>query len=44
MLTDENSDPSGRGGGSIIQGKCAVLGVNVVINFNTFLYKKCKED
>lgn len=32
------------GRGSIRQGKCAVLGVNVAINFNTFLYKKCKED
>lgn len=44
MLTDKNSDLSGRKTESIRQWKCAVLGVNVVINCNTFLYKNHKED
>ena len=29
---------------SVRQWKCVILGVNVVIHFNTSLYKKCKED
>ena len=36
--------PSGRKTKSTQQWKRAILGVNVVINFNTFPCKKCKED
>lgn len=44
LLTDENSDPSGRRKKKVRQWTCVILCVNVVITFNTFLYKKWKED